>query len=534
MSPAGPVQGASGREGARPDRESSGAVAAWTHWLIPVGLGVGLAFCLRGLFLAWSQRVPLEVVLGVRLYLVLAGLLVSAGLLGFGALLAWRDARRGRAFVALGPSMRLAFLAAFAMWAALVLWVQPFQRLWFDLAMGVAWGLWAGVLWIHRAAAGGRAWRLAAALAFSLAASTFGLELVLRQWARLQPSPLNATVGAAPGRLIERYRCKPGQMYLGFPCNSRGFYDDEFVRKGNEGPVIAAIGDSFHVGMVPHAWHMTTLCEQALDATVHNIGVAGVGPPEYLSLLVDEALPLEPDAILISLFVGNDLNIVDVTEGLTDAGLRSWFQRDQILLTVVPRRLARIRAERRFQERAARPGLVPANGPALGAALSRSEALAAYPWLADPSLELPSYSPETFLALETDRALAVCAQVPVALDLCFKSLLEARRAAGSIPLLVMLIPDEYQVEDQLWAEVSRRADRPLDRTRPQQLLLAWLKAQNIPALDLLPALRDVPPGPDGSRHLYHLQDTHFNARGNASAAEALATFLAKAVPRAGR
>ncbi len=523
MSSVGSAGASSAAESARPYGEVGGA--AWTHWLNPLGLGIGLAFSLQGLFLAWSQRVPLGVVLGGRLYLVVAGLLMAAGLLGLGALLAWREARAGRAFAALGPSLRLAFLAGFAMWAVLVLWVQPFQRLWFDLALGLAWGVWAGALWIHRAAGGGRAWRFVGAVVFSIAVATLGLELVLRQWARVQPSALNATVGAAPGRLIERYRCKPGQLHEGFPCNSRGFYDGEFVPEGSEGPVIAAIGDSFHVGMVPHAWHMTTLCEQALGATVHNIGVAGIGPPEYLCLLVEEALPLDPDAILISLFVGNDLNIVDATEGLTDAGLRSWFQRDQVLLTVVPRRLAKMRAESQFQEGAASSLAAPENGPAPAGALSRIEAQAAFPWLADPSLEVPTYSSETFLALEAERALAVCAQVPVALDLCFESLLAARRAAGSIPLHVMLIPDEFQVEDQLWAEVKRRADRPLDRTRPQQLLLAWLKDQGIPALDLLPVLRSVPPGPDGSRHLYHLQDTHFNAHGNAVAAEALAVFL---------
>ena len=35
----------------------------------------------------------------------------------------------------------------------------------------------------------------------------------------------------------------------------------------------------------------------------------------------------------------------------------------------------------------------------------------------------------------------------------------------------------------------------------------------------------VEPSPSGRRQLYHLQDTHFNARGNRLAGEALAEFL---------
>jgi hypothetical protein len=44
-------------------------------------------------------------------------------------------------------------------------------------------------------------------------------------------------------------------------------------------------------------------------------------------------------------------------------------------------------------------------------------------------------------------------------------------------------------------------------------------------LDLPPPLRAVPPLADGRRHLYHLRDTHFNARGNRAAGWALAEFV---------
>ena len=143
---------------------------------------------------------------------------------------------------------------------------------------------------------------------------------------------------------------------------------------------------------------------------------------------------------------------------------------------------------------------------------------ATFPWTVDPTLEEGTLSEEAFLRLETQRALAACAPMPASFDLLCRSLLEARRAAGDVPLSVMLIPDEFQVEDALWEQISHRIEasqgRPLDRDRPQELLNAWLTEQGFPYLDLLPILREVPALEDGRRHLYHARDTHWNANGN--------------------
>jgi hypothetical protein len=90
---------------------------------------------------------------------------------------------------------------------------------------------------------------------------------------------------------------------------------------------------------------------------------------------------------------------------------------------------------------------------------------------------------------------------------------------------VMLIPDEFQVEDQLWQSIQAQVQQPLERARPQRLLNEWLKQHNFPTLDLLPVLRAVAPLGDRRKHVYHERDTHFNARGNEACAQALAEFL---------
>lgn len=492
-------------------------------------LAVALGLVVRALYLLASRHVPLGVLLGWRLPVLGIALCVALALVVRLAQREWAASRAraaDHARIAIGAALRLALVVSVLGWLAFLWLAQPFQRLWFDLALGLVAGAWALALLVRRAAMGRqpRLVRGVELVLFSACLAAPLLESALRGWASRWPTPLNARVGAGPAELIRRFRCPPGLVRFGFACNSRGDYDVEFQPPSaqDERPLIVAIGDSFNVGMVPHSWHYTTICEELLGARIHNIGVPGIGPPEYLSLLVDEALPLRPDLVLIGVFVGNDLNVADVLAGLPDAGLRAWLQRDQVLSFVLPRRLARLRAARAPHESSGGGPGMPATAPR---PMDREAAALAFPWVRDPALEEPTYPAEAFLHIETTRALDLCAGVPPSFELFCRSLLDARRAAGDTPLRVLLIPDEFQVEDGLWERVRAHAGRELDRDAPQRLVGAWLAEQGIACLDLLPVLRAVPPGPDGRRHLYHELDTHFNARGNEVTARALAEFL---------
>jgi len=490
-----------------------------------------VALAARAAALAAADRVPLAFAYGGRFVLVAIALVASLALAGLELGRAAGDLRAGTLRARPFAPVRHAFTAAALGWLAFLAFAQPFQRLHLDLAAGLVAGGWAVTRLLGRrhSPRPGRLLRLVDLLLFTGCIAALTLELGLRAWAAAAPSPLLARVGAAPASVIARFRSAPGTLRFGFPCNSRGDYDAEPGR--GEGRLIVAIGDSFNVGAVPHALHYTTVLEELTGDTVYNLGVAGIGPPEYAALVALEAAPMRPDAILIALFVGNDLDVADLASGLPDAGLRSWFDRSQVLIGVLPGRLGRLAQEQaRLDEGGERGGggdvarvQGESRAPSVGA---DAAALAAtFPWLADPALEQPTLGEETFLRLETQRALAVCAERPAGFDLACRSLLEARRAAGDVPLLVLLVPDEFQVEDDLWEQVSQRAGRSLERDAPQALLRAWLSEQRIPHLDLLPPLRAVPPLEDGRRHLYHARDTHWNALGNRVAAEALAEWL---------
>jgi hypothetical protein len=482
---------------------------------MPVVLLLAAAFVVSGhaLVRALSYRVPLLAVVGPGYAVILLFLVASllAGLLALHYEFASQTGARPR--IGAGEVFGSLLVVSVGAWLCFLAFVQPFQRLWFDFALGVSAGLWATTI-----ADGGVLKRSPTVIrglgrvVVILAISVVLLELLMRIVAVWIPSPLFVRVGDAPRSVLNRFRQRPGDQRFGFPFNRGGHYDLEFVRKRDGEHLVASIGDSFSIGSVPHAWHFTTVCEEGLGIPVCNLGAPGIGPPEYLRLLVDEALPLDPDIVVVCIFVGNDLTIADVEHDLPDQALRTLFQRSESLSWTVLHRLVRIQMQNTRE-------IVSTD------ALSHSPSTSSPPWLTDPALETPSMSEDTYLRLEAQRAEAVCSENPASMAAFKRTMLSIQQASRERTLVVLLIPDEFQVEDPLWNSIQSRAHRPLDRDRPQNLILPWLEQHDIPCLDLLPLMRALPTGNDGMRHLYHSRDTHWNARGNRVAGEALARFL---------
>jgi hypothetical protein len=356
-----------------------------------------------------------------------------------------------------------------------------------------------------------------------------GAELGLRVTARFIHSPLLRQESTDAADWLEANRLKPGALRFGFPANSRGYYDDELVP--NHGCLVTAVGDSFTVGVVPHEYHFASVAARALGCPIDQIGVCAVGPEEYAIMLRDDALPLGPDVVVLDLFVGND--IVENLRGRDHFrnGMRRWLDRDNTLVYQLPRRLAAIaRARRRGYAGTGDPNSASA---APATALSHDEVLRQFPWVTDPLQEPPSLAHDWFMDMETRHARETCGgddEGSYALFYEILSSMQARVRKAGKKLVVLLIPDEFQVEDPMWSEVSARLKMSLERDRPQRLLAEALRRYEIPFLDILPALRNEPKWKDGWRHLYHRDDSHLNTRGNAIAGAALAEFLRPMLP----
>lgn len=338
-------------------------------------------------------------------------------------------------------------------------------------------------------------------------------EAVLRVAAVASRSPIFAQEDAGARGKMDRFRLTPGEMRFGFPANSLGHYDAEFVPRERVPTkhLVASIGDSFGVGIVPHPFHFTTVCEKEFpEATVYNFGICGISPREYAYLLEHEALPLRPDAIVVHLFLENDFEAPSKTVS------HLWFDRRNLLVYLLPKRLLKLQDP---EERMA--------GPSHGAkALSEAEVVREFPWVLDPKLEEPILREENFVAKQSWRATQLLGADFSFYEGALRYVEKIRQLAGGRPLLFVLIPATFQVEEDVWRKVSARiGDRSALLDSPQALLGEWFRARGLRLLDLLPVLRAVPPLEDGARHVYHRSDFHFNARGNAAAGKALAAEL---------
>jgi hypothetical protein len=289
---------------------------------------------------------------------------------------------------------------------------------------------------------------------------------------------------------LDAHRLRPGHDYGGgLRGNRLGYPGRDFERERHPGVLrIAALGDSFAVGpAVPFDDNYLTVLEQSLACVeVYNFGVSGAGPREYRAILERDVWPFQPDLVLLSIFVGNDF-----TEELATPRYLDPRQHALYLLCERGYRLLRERA--------------------------RQTAAADCPTVRDTA---PPLSPETFREVEA-RRLAVCVTpVEPALEAKWRRALGHLNAmvqscrARSVPLAVMLIPDEFQVNPAVLAEALAGAGVErgrVDLDLPQRRLRAFCAARGVPCLDLLPAF-------SGMTDAYAPRDTHWNARGNRLAA----------------
>lgn len=309
----------------------------------------------------------------------------------------------------------------------------------------------------------------------------------------------------------EGCRLQPGRQGHGQLGNSLGFPGPEFVREKPAGTFrVAALGDSFSVATaVPYEEAYLTLLGQTWQGVeVLNFGVAGTSPKEYRLLLNREVWDYQPDLILLPIFVGND-----ILEPVIVPKLHR-FNPNALYVELLLQRIYRLVRERvRLAEAKHHGDAHPAQ--------SKNEASS------------PIMSERTYRELLA-RHVAICRNRPDRIDEqlwrdCLHhvgGIIEDARQRG-IPILVLLLPDELQVNEQMMLDAWRVRGWP-DQERQvdyaNQRLAAFLKEKQVPYLDLLPIL--LPLGSEA----YAPRDTHWNALGNRVVAEAAAQWMELYLP----
>jgi hypothetical protein len=333
----------------------------------------------------------------------------------------------------------------------------------------------------------------------SVALTLVAVEVGLR-WLRPIPFSIERNMYYEPDPYTG-YRIKPyskGQFAGGIPAvaNRHGHRSDEIaVVKGPGVFRILVLGDSFTMGAsVEQAETYASVLQRLLNADaklryeVINAGVGGWSPLQYAQYYEHYGPELEPDLVLVGFFVGNDLKP----------------QRPGELGTaVLGRRVTR--------EAAASPFV------AMRVALHENSHLARL--LVGAAREPPSYGRRNcedfsgfFLRIQRGRREIHRVQSDrrdaqvVAASRQLARIRKLTQQAG-IPLLVLLLPDENQINPALQKLVFRDPEN-YDLTLPQTLLVSRFSLAGIDFVDLLPAFRA------DARCLFQ-NDTHWTAEGQA-------------------
>ncbi|MBW2273975.1 MAG: hypothetical protein JRG96_11940 [Deltaproteobacteria bacterium] len=314
------------------------------------------------------------------------------------------------------------------------------------------------------------------------------------------------------------YRLAPngrGTFHNGIPANANrlGHRDDDPKQPKPEDELrILVVGDSFTVGRnVRRAEAYPQRLEARLRAAerepvdVLNAGVGGWNPFQYAQYLDHYGAALESDLVIVGFFVGNDTLVRDANP-------------DALMTAVLGRRVPR-------HSGAASPLLsvrVFLYKHSQLARLLMNRAPVEFDFARDDCRDFS----QRFISIQTQRAVA---NHRAAADLAGgdlrRSLRQLSRMAAAtrrleIPLLVVLIPDESQINPHLQQRL--RAELPdlhFDFDQPQPLIGHWLSDRGIPFLDLLPAFRR------DSRCLY-MNDAHWTPEGHEFAARRIAEHLA--------
>jgi lysophospholipase L1-like esterase len=297
-----------------------------------------------------------------------------------------------------------------------------------------------------------------------------------------------------------RWRGKPHAEDYEFKLNSQGFKDVEFnTQKDPQTYRILGIGDSFTFGVVPYPDNYLTVLEEQLNQAgkaveIINMGIPGMGPRDYLSILSNEGLDLNPDRVIISFFIGNDFMDNDWTKDLRRKNYSYVIEFFRSLIKIQQNYEGHIFSPRErgnYQD------------------------------------DQPTLSEESFLEIEQERSMQYLTdqdsqeQFKELFEDAVNDIKKIKELCDykNIALTVVIIPDEVQVNPELQAKIIERfeLDNPslMDFTLPNRLLQAELQEANIDSIDLL---ENFIVGSQQQR-LYKPLDTHWNIAGNQLAAD---------------
>ena len=299
---------------------------------------------------------------------------------------------------------------------------------------------------------------------------------------------------------------------------SRGYLTEEVFKKPQSVFRILGLGDSFAV----YAWDKKKNYHDFLreklnglgprKVEVVNAGMPAIGPGYYRQILETCGDRLQPDLVLVGFFVGNDFEEweMSITIGNfiyepKDLKQKMWEYhrvKNSRLVKLIRRKLMYFMEE---QQRAKEVQATEAR-------------------------EVGTFSREVFLEIEKNRGRIFQSNNRAALEhdwrQCARVMAQMKQwcAARKVELVLMIFPDQFQVDADLRSQVLEKYRIPadsLDLEYPQALITNFCRGNHILCLDLLHPFQEK----GKSVPLYVLHDSHWNEAGNRLAAEVIFKYL---------
>jgi hypothetical protein len=320
----------------------------------------------------------------------------------------------------------------------------------------------------------------------------------------------------------------PGRIVRGFALNSRGLRTHEYQLERGDGLRIVALGDSFTWGATAHSdtwpFRLQAVLRRALDrkdVEVISLGVPAVGPQFYLRMWELEGRRLQPDLVVVGLFIGNDLT--DEAGKALQPVDHGWLVEHSLVVRAVRNLTLLLRADMAVEDEGVFDGAGDgAVGQQLGVEIPELAAAV--------DNRKPKFSEQAFLRVEWKR-MQICLEdnrprlmrLIRRVEPVLSELDRSVRAAGA-ELVVLLIPDQFQVDDDLAAtllDLHGVDPSQFARALPQRKLVQFFEESGIRFVDPLRRFRSR----SRTQDLYLPRDTHWNPAGNQLAARMLVDYV---------
>jgi len=309
------------------------------------------------------------------------------------------------------------------------------------------------------------------------------------------------------------YKLKPNSMgyfqqLIPAQANKNGHRDELVLIKKTDGTLrILVLGDSFTVGANVaqddiYVEVLETLLTKNNKSPVEviNTGVGGWQPFQYAQYYEHYGWKFSPDIILVGFFVGND-----TYDKMTNV--------QQLRTAILGRRISRKAALERFISLK----VFMYNHSNIARLILNKRAITRSRRLIRK--HCADFS-DSYLNIQHNRMPNHLKRTNTQEKLAQNSIEQIKRIKklaerDSIPLVIVLIPDENQININLQqALLTNKKRKKFDFEMPQSMLKDMFADIAIPVIDLLPSFLE------DSRCLY-MNDTHWTAKGHALAAEVI-------------